>query len=275
MSPHRSRVVFGELSRVTVEAVAKSYPGRIESTPFPALLPTSLELVENDFVTLLGPSGCGKTTLLRIIAGLEEPDTGRVLLDGVPVTGPGVECGMVLQDDSLFPWLTVSENVGFGLRQRGVAGSAARETVNRYIREVGLRGFEDRYPIQLPDGVRQRVALARALANDPKILLLDEPFGALDHQTRSLMQELLLSIWEHHRKTVLLVTHDIDEAIIMANRCIVLTARPGRIKTQMSIDLPYPRSYVLKTSGRFSDYKAQLTEETRPDTIRTAQLPLA
>src|SRR5204863_446105 len=180
-----------------------------------ALLPTTLDVADNDFITILGPSGCGKSTLLRIVAGLDVPTSGDVQLDGHVVTGPGADRGMVFQSYTLFPWLTVRENIGFGLREKRLPAAQQAETVRRFIAEVGLNGFESHYPKQLSGGMQQRVALARALANDPKILLLDEPFGALDNQTRALMQELLLSIWELHKKTVLFVTHDVDEAIFI------------------------------------------------------------
>jgi NitT/TauT family transport system ATP-binding protein len=257
---------------VTVEQVAKTYPGLHRGTAVEALQPVSLELREADFVTIIGPSGCGKTTLLRIIAGLEKPTSGRVLLNGVPIKGPGVDRGMVFQSYSLFPWLTVRENIGFGLRERGLAGQAQGAIIESYLAEMGLDGFDSHYPSQLSGGMRQRVAFARALANDPKILLLDEPFGQLDNQTRALMQEFLLGIWERHRKTVLFVTHDIDEAIFLSNRCAVFTARPGRIKSETRIELPYPRVYTVKTGGRFSDYKSRLTEEIRSESLKSTQV---
>jgi ABC-type nitrate/sulfonate/bicarbonate transport system ATPase subunit len=257
---------------VTVEQVAKTYPGLHRGTVVEALQPVSLELREADFVTIIGPSGCGKTTLLRIIAGLEKPTSGRVLLNGVPIKGPGVDRGMVFQSYSLFPWLTVRENIGFGLRERGLAGQAQGAIIESYLAEMGLDGFDSHYPSQLSGGMRQRVAFARALANDPKILLLDEPFGQLDNQTRALMQEFLLGIWERHRKTVLFVTHDIDEAIFLSNRCAVFTARPGRIKSETRIELPYPRVYTVKTGGRFSDYKSRLTEEIRSESLKSTQV---
>jgi NitT/TauT family transport system ATP-binding protein/sulfonate transport system ATP-binding protein len=195
-----------------------------------------------------------------------------VLLDGAPVTGPGRERGMVFQSYTLFPWLTVAENIAFGPRERGVPKAEQDALVARYVERVGLKGFEHHYPRMLSGGMQQRTALARALANDPSILLLDEPFGALDNQTRALMQELLLGIWEADRKTVLFVTHDIEEAIFMANRVAVMTARPGRIKTDLRIDLPHPRHYTMKTTPAFAAYKARLTEEIREESIRAAAM---
>ncbi len=252
-----------------IRGVGRTFAGR---PPTVALLPTSLQVAGNDFITILGPSGCGKSTLLRIVAGLDTPSEGEVHLDGQPVRGPGADRGMVFQSYTLFPWLTVRENICFGLREKGMPAAQQHEVAARFIAEVGLAGFESHYPKQLSGGMQQRVALARALANDPKILLLDEPFGALDNQTRALMQELLLSIWELHRKTVLFVTHDIDEAIFMANRCVVFSARPGRIKTELAIDLPYPRHYTVKTTPRFSQLKARLTEDIRAESLKTVQM---
>jgi ABC-type nitrate/sulfonate/bicarbonate transport system ATPase subunit len=260
------------MSTLSVQGVGRTFPGVNGGKPTLALQPTNLEVAHNDFITVLGPSGCGKSTLLRIVAGLDTPTVGQVLLDGQAVTGPGADRGMVFQSYTLFPWLTVRENICFGLREKGMALGEQAEIAGRFINEVGLSGFESHYPKQLSGGMQQRVALARALANDPKILLLDEPFGALDNQTRALMQELLLSIWELHRKTVLFVTHDIDEAIFMANRCAVFSARPGRIKNELQIDLPYPRHYTVKTTARFSELKAQVTEDIRVETLRAVQM---
>jgi ABC-type nitrate/sulfonate/bicarbonate transport system ATPase subunit len=260
------------MSTLSVQGVGRTFAGVNGGKPTLALQPTELQVAHNDFITILGPSGCGKSTLLRIVAGLDTPTIGQVLLDGLQVTGPGADRGMVFQSYTLFPWLTVRENICFGLREKGMAAPQQAEIAARFIAEVGLMGFESHFPKQLSGGMQQRVALARALANDPKILLLDEPFGALDHQTRALMQELLLSIWELHKKTVLFVTHDIDEAIFMANRCAVFSARPGRIKNELAIDLPYPRHYTVKTTTRFSALKARVTEDIRVETLRAVQM---
>ncbi len=260
------------MSRLSVQGVGRTFPGVNGGAPTLALQPTNLEVADNDFITVLGPSGCGKSTLLRIVAGLDTPTVGQVLLDGQAVTGPGADRGMVFQSYTLFPWLTVRENICFGLREKGMPITEQAEIAARFIAEVGLNGFESHFSKQLSGGMQQRVALARALANDPKILLLDEPFGALDNQTRALMQELLLSIWELHKKTVLFVTHDIDEAIFMANRCAVFSARPGRIKNELTIDLPNPRHYTVKTTPRFSALKAQVTEDIRVETLRAVQM---
>ena len=260
------------MSKLVVETVSKAFPGLRRGPPTRALEPIDLAVADNDFISILGPSGCGKSTLLRIVAGLEVPSTGRVLVDGRAVASPGPDRGMVFQSYTLFPWLTVKQNICFGLREKGIAPAEQDQIAAHFIDRVGLRGFEDHYPKMLSGGMQQRTALARALANDPKILLLDEPFGALDHQTRALMQELLLGIWEADRTTVLFVTHDIDEAIFMANRVAVMTARPGRVKSDVRIDLPHPRHYTVKTTPEFSAYKARLTEEIRVESIRAAEM---
>ena len=192
------------MTLLRIDQVSRTFPARGGNAPTRALEPTTLDVVDNDFVTILGPSGCGKSTLLRIIAGLDRPTSGRVTLDGREVTGPGADRGMVFQSYTLFPWLTVRENIAFGLRERGASQAERHEIADAFIRRVGLSGFENHWPKQLSGGMQQRTAIARALANDPKILLLDEPFGALDNQTRALMQEMLLGIWERAQKTVLL-----------------------------------------------------------------------
>ncbi len=232
-----------------------------------ALQATELEVAENDFITILGPSGCGKSSLLRIVAGLDAPTAGEVLLDGRPVLGPGADRGMVFQSYTLFPWLRVLENVCFGLRERGLPLDEQLPLARGFLAKVGLAAFDKHYPRQLSGGMQQRTALARALVNNPRILLMDEPFGALDHQTRELMQELLLGIWEAERKTVLFVTHDIDEAIFMANRVVVMSARPGRVLLDERVNLPYPRHYAMKTTPEFSALKAALTECVRAQVL--------
>jgi ABC-type nitrate/sulfonate/bicarbonate transport system ATPase subunit len=256
--------------KLLIENVSRVFPGGRGGQPVQALEPTNLAVAANDFITILGPSGCGKSTLLRIVAGLDRPTTGRVLLDGREVRGPGPDRGMVFQSYTLFPWLTVAENIEFGLKEKGLPERERREIVAAYVEKVGLTGFENHWPAQLSGGMQQRTAIARALANDPEILLLDEPFGALDNQTRSLMQELLLGIWEREQKTVLFVTHDIEEAIFLASRVVVLTARPGRIKAEIGVDLPHPRHYTVKTSPEFSALKARLTEEIRAEAALAA-----
>ena len=236
-----------------------------------ALQATDLDIAENEFVTILGPSGCGKSTLLRIVAGLDVPSAGEVLLEGRRIEGPGADRGMVFQSYTLFPWLTVLDNVCFGLRERGLPRVQQLDIAHGYLAQVGLKGFAGHYPRQLSGGMQQRTALARALANTPRMLLMDEPFGALDHQTRELMQELLLGIWQStrdsERTTVLFVTHDIDEAVFMGSRVVVMSARPGRIKLDRAVPLPHPRAYSVKTTPGFVALKAELTEAVRSEVL--------
>ena len=254
------------MSQLSIQGVSRTFTSE-KGKSTQALLPVDFDVKENDFVTILGPSGCGKSTMLRIVAGLDHPTSGRVLLDGRPVEGPGADRGMVFQSYTLFPWLTIEQNIRFGLRERGMGLAEQKDRSDYFISTVGLRGFVQHFPKQLSGGMQQRTAIARALANDPKILLMDEPFGALDNQTRVLMQELLLGIWEAERKTVMFVTHDIDEAIFMANRVAVFSARPGRIKSEIAVNLPHPRHYTIKTSPEFMDLKARLTEEIRAESM--------
>ncbi|MBA3774514.1 MAG: ABC transporter ATP-binding protein [Ramlibacter sp.] len=258
------------MSILQITGVSKTFPGADGGTV--ALQATDLQVEENDFLTILGPSGCGKSTLLRMVAGLDTPTSGSIELDGRPVTGPGADRGMVFQSYTLFPWLTVLQNVCFGLREKGMALAGQQALARQFLAKVGLRGFENHFPKQLSGGMQQRTALARALVNNPRILLMDEPFGALDHQTRELMQELLQGIWEAERKTVLFVTHDIDEAIFMGNRAVVMSARPGRIKCDVPVPLEHPRHYSVKTTPVFMDLKARLTQEIRIEVQRATGL---
>jgi NitT/TauT family transport system ATP-binding protein len=262
------------VTELCIEGVARVFPPVGRGPPTRALEPIDLSVGDNDFVTILGPSGCGKSTLLRLVAGLDSPSAGRIVLDGRPIGGPGPDRGMVFQSYTLFPWLTIADNIAFGLREKGVPAAPRARIVAEWLGRVGLTGFAQHYPKQLSGGMQQRTAIARALANEPAILLLDEPFGALDNQTRALMQELLLGIWEREQKTVLFVTHDIEEAIFLASRVVVMTARPGRIKAEVAIDLPHPRHYTIKTSPEFSTLKARLTEEIRAEAVLAeASLP--
>ena len=236
--------------------------------PVTALDRISLEVDENEFSVIVGPSGCGKSSLLRLVAGLIQPTAGAIYLDGKLVTKPGKDRGMVFQSYTLFPWLTVQDNLEFGLKIGGMAAEERAAVARRFIAEVGLEGFERAYPKQLSGGMMQRVALARALANDPDILLMDEPFGALDSQTRSLMQELLLKIWEHSHKTVLFITHDIDEAILLGDRVYVMTARPGRIKEEVAIHIPRPRSVDVLTADEFIAVKRRIMALIHEEAVR-------
>jgi NitT/TauT family transport system ATP-binding protein len=245
------------MSKLSIRKVRLAFPRRGQA-PLIALDDIDIAVPDKQFAVIVGPSGCGKSSLLYLVAGLTEPSGGELLLDGRRIEGSGRDRGMVFQSYTLFPWLTVRGNVAFGLRLRGVADAEVRATVDRYIREVGLNGFEDAYPKQLSGGMMQRVALARAIANDPEILLMDEPFGALDSQTRLVMQQLLLRVWEHEYKTVLFVTHDIDEAIFLGDRVFVMTARPGRIKEEIAVDLPRPRAATVTMSAQFLAIKQRI-----------------
>ena len=245
------------MSKLSIRKVRLAFPRRGQA-PLIALDDIDIAVPDKQFAVIVGPSGCGKSSLLYLVAGLTEPSGGELLLDGRRIEGSGRDRGMVFQSYTLFPWLTVRGNVAFGLRLRGVADAEVRATVDRYLREVGLNGFEDAYPKQLSGGMMQRVALARAMANDPEILLMDEPFGALDSQTRLVMQQLLLRVWEHEYKTVLFVTHDIDEAIFLGDRVFVMTARPGRIKEEIAVDLPRPRAATVTMSAQFLAIKQRI-----------------
>ncbi|WP_010485558.1 ABC transporter ATP-binding protein [Pseudomonas sp. S9] len=225
---------------------------------FTALDSVSLEVPDQQFAVIVGPSGCGKSSLLYLTEGLAEPSSGGIYVGGQRVDGPGADRGMVFQSYTLFPWLTVRQNIEFGLKRKGMPASERKEVVDFYLNEVGLTPFADNYPKQLSGGMMQRVAIARALANDPQILLMDEPFGALDSQTRMQMQKLLLRIWEHSKKTVVFVTHDIDEAILLGDRVYVMGARPGRIKQTLDVPIQRPRDLDMVMDHQFIDMKRQI-----------------
>ncbi|MCK9286701.1 MAG: ABC transporter ATP-binding protein [Sphaerochaetaceae bacterium] len=251
--------------KVIIKNLKKVYSGRNGDTI--ALNGIDLTIGENEFVSIVGPSGCGKSTLLNIIAGLLEPTEGIVICDNKPVEGTGADRGVVFQQYALFPWLTVRKNIEYGLKiqklpdensKRGWRKLSKKEILeicNRYISMVQLEEFANSYPKELSGGMKQRVALARAYAVNPKILLLDEPFGALDAQTRTQLQQDLLETWEREAKTCLFITHDIEEAIILGNRVVIMSARPGRIKEIVKVDIPYPRDQKTKISKEFIDIK--------------------
>jgi NitT/TauT family transport system ATP-binding protein len=235
-----------------------------------ALQGVSLEVARNEFAAILGPSGCGKSTLLNMVAGFDTPTRGDVRFDGETVRTPGPRRAVVFQEPALFPWYTVLDNITFGLRTRGAAPASYRERVAAIIDQVGLTGFESHYPAELSGGMKQRVGIARVLVMEPDVLLMDEPFGSLDAQTRSVMQELLLSVWERHQHTVLFVTHDIEEALLLADSVSVMTARPGRIKKRLTIDLPRPRALEVTTSPAFNALKRELLALIREESVRAA-----
>lgn len=253
--------------KLEIQDVGKIFKTKSGETT--ALERTSFTIEDGEFVTILGPSGCGKSTVLRIVAGLEEATSGKVLLDGQPVEGPGPDRGMVFQSYTLYPWLTVKENITFGLKLKGASQKERNDLARHYLQLIGLEGFENHYPVQLSGGMKQRVAIARALANDPKVLLMDEPFGALDAQTRNIMQEVLLKAWEESKKTILFITHDVDESIFLADSVYVMTARPGRLKKKVPIDLARPRDFSVKGTPEFATYKEELLGLIREESLKS------
>ena len=239
-----------DTARVTVAGVSKTFEG--EEGPVRALQDVEFEVRDGEFVCIVGPSGCGKTTLFRIIGGIDRATGGDVLLSGEPVTGPTPDLGIVFQEYHLFPWRTVRENVAFGLEQTGTEAERRRERVDEMLRLVGLEGSGDSYPSRLSGGMKQRVAIARALAVDPELLLMDEPFGSVDAQTRNMLHEELLDIWAETGKTVLFVTHDVEEAVKLADRIIVMSSGPGSVSEIVDVDLDRPRD---RTDVAFGEYQ--------------------
>ena len=268
IEPKRSEPVISVTAtpKLEIKEVGKIFKTKKGETT--ALEKTSFSIEEGEFVTILGPSGCGKSTVLRIVAGLEEATSGQVLLDGQEIHGPGPDRGMVFQTYTLFPWLSVKDNITFGLKLKGVSQKERDDISRHYLQLIGLEGFENHFPIQLSGGMKQRVAIARALANDPKILLMDEPFGALDAQTRNIMQEVLLKAWEESKKTILFITHDVDESIFLADSVYVMTARPGRLKKKIPIALERPRDFSVKATVQFSEYKEELLSLIRDESLK-------
>jgi NitT/TauT family transport system ATP-binding protein len=231
----------------------------------------SLSVSDGRFMSIVGPSGCGKTTLLNIIGGFIPATSGSVLIDGKAISGPGPDRGVVFQSYALFDWLTVRENIEFGLRMGGMKARERLEHANKFLVMVGLRKFENRYPYELSGGMKQRVAIARALANNPEILAMDEPFASLDAQTRELMQEELLKIWETTRKTILFITHSVDEAIYLSSDVAVMSFRPGRLRQMFHVSLPYPRSeYSIRSDRRFLDLKVAIHDLVREEITKQA-----
>jgi NitT/TauT family transport system ATP-binding protein len=249
---------------ITVRGLSKAFTTRDNGDRgLLALSNIDFEVRDNEFLTVIGPSGCGKTTLLRIIAGLIPYDEGEVSIDGRPVTGPGPERAVVFQNFALMPWADIMSNVSFGLEIRGAPKEECRATAKKLIKLVGLEGFEQRLPKELSGGMQQRVGLARALAVNPEILLMDEPFGSLDEQTRRLLQEQLLRIWEQERKTVIFITHSMDEAVMLGDRVMLMTARPGRVKEMIEVPLKRPRGPEVEKSRTFVEVKEYLWENLK------------
>lgn len=246
---------------LTIDNLTKVFPK--EKDKLTAINDFTLEVRDHEFVCILGPSGCGKTTILRIIAGLETKTSGSIKLDGVEITGPGSDRGMVFQEFALFPWRTVRKNIEFGMEIRKVPSKERQEIAQKYIELVGLKGFENSHPYELSGGMKQRVGIARALANNPKVLLMDEPFGALDAQTRNLMQKELLRIWKETVKTVIFITHSVDEACYLADRIVVMTTRPGTIKEIFPINWERPRD---RASMEFAALRKKILAELERET---------
>ena len=253
-------------SKIQIQRVARSFgtPGRV----LPALAEIDLDVAEREFVCLLGPSGCGKSTLLNIVAGFLAPTTGMVLVDGRTVSGPAPERGVVFQEYALFPWLTVAGNVEFGPRLQSRPAAERRRTVERYLDLVGLGAHADKFPVQLSGGMKQRVAIARALANNPAVILMDEPFGALDAQTREVLQDELARIQRVEHKTILFVTHSIREAVYLADRVVVMTSAPGRIKQVFPIKLPEVRD---RFAPEFTQYEIDITGVVREEVAKVRE----
>lgn len=243
--------------KLSIRDLRLEYPVK-RGKPVVALDNVSLDVPDKKLAVIVGPSGCGKSSLLYLVAGLAERTRGTIEVNRTPVTGPGPDRGMVFQSYTLFPWLTVRENVEFGLKRRGLPAADREDIVNHYLNQIGLAEFHDSYATELSGGMKQRVAIARALANSPEILLMDEPFGALDSQTRMLMQKLLLKVWESEHKTLLFVTHDIDEAILLGDRVYVMSRRPGRIKEQIDIPIVRPRSLDMVMDPDFIEVKRRI-----------------
>lgn len=252
---------FTDQPKLEVQNLCKSFP--VQGKPLTVLQDIDLKLYPEEFACLVGASGCGKSTLLNIIAGLVSPSTGQVFVDGQIVRGPGSDRGMVFQGYTLYPWLTVSQNIAFGLQLRKMPRAEQRERVNYYLNVVGLSNFANAYPKQLSGGMKQRVAIARALANEPEVLLMDEPFGALDAQTKEQMQQFLLELWEQTHTTVLMITHDVEEAIFLSQRVCVMSTHPGRIKLELPISLPEHRDLDIKLSSQFIEIKRHLIHALR------------
>jgi NitT/TauT family transport system ATP-binding protein len=235
-----------------------------------ALQDIDLTVAQHEFVAILGPSGCGKSTLLNMVAGFDRPTRGSVKVEEEEIVDPSPRRCVVFQEPALFPWLTVMDNVVFGPKNRRQPAAEYRPRAAQIIEQVGLRGFEASYPAELSGGMRQRVGIARVLIMEPRVLLMDEPFGSLDAQTRSLMQELLLALWQRHQQTVLFITHDIEEALLLADRVCVMTARPGRIKKSIPVPMPRPRAIELTLSPEFNALRREVLDLIREESVRAA-----
>ena len=258
------KLSHSEHPKLEVRELFKSYPLQGKKQLM-VLQDINFKLYPREFVCLVGSSGCGKSTLLNIVAGLVSPSSGEVLVDGRAVKGPGSDRGMVFQGYTLYPWLTVSQNVAFGLQLRKMPKAEQRERIDYFLNVVGLTQFANSFPNQLSGGMKQRVAIARAIANEPAVLLMDEPFGALDAQTKEQMQQFLMDLWEKTHTTVLMITHDVEEAIFLSQRVYVMSSRPGRMKTEIQVRLPEPRNLEMKLSSNFLEIKREIVHTLRDD----------
>jgi ABC-type nitrate/sulfonate/bicarbonate transport system ATPase subunit len=252
-------------AKLVIAGVSKRFGAGIDAVD--ALRPVDIAVRGGEFITIVGPSGCGKSTLLNIVAGFETPTTGRVTLDGATIKGPGPERGVVFQQGALFTWMSVLDNVAFGPRALGMGAVESREVARRYIDLVGLKGFDKRYPYELSGGMQQRVGIARALANEPAVLLMDEPFAALDQQTRELLQEEIRAIWQRTQKTILWITHSIEEALFLATHVVVMTARPGRIKAAFTCGFSRDANPLIATTPEFAEAKRTIVRLLRQESL--------
>ena len=256
------------MARIEIRGLGKTFP-TIKGDAVDAISDLSFTVGDNEFVSIVGPSGCGKSTWLSIVAGFIPPTTGTVLIDDRPVTAPGPDRGVVFQEYALFPWRTVADNIAYGLEEKGLARDEVRRIVDAYVRRMGLAGFQPKYPRELSGGMKQRVALARTLAYEPDVLLMDEPFGALDAQTRELQQDELLGIWREKKKTVLFVTHSVEEAVYLSERVVVMTTRPGRIKSVIDVDLDRARHREdVVTSPEFARLRNRVWLDVREEVMK-------
>lgn len=257
-------------AKIAIKGVSKVFSGKKGEVT--ALKDLSMDVHDGEFVVIVGASGCGKTTLLNLVAGFDRPTAGEILLDGEPVTGITPQCGMIFQQYALFPWKTVQDNVEFGLKMKRIPKAERMKRVAKFIDMVGLKDFEKSYPHHLSGGMKQRVSIARSLANDPKVMLLDEPFAALDAMTRQVLQEQLVQIYEKHRKTIIFITHSIDEALLLSSRITVMTARPGRIAQEIINDLPHPRNAEVQLSERYMELKRTIWDNVQAEVMKSMEV---
>ena len=268
--PPKNGIAADAATKISVRGVTKIFSSKRGEVT--ALKNLSLDIRDGEFLVIVGASGCGKSTLLNLVAGFDHATEGRVLLDGKPVSGITPECGMIFQQYALFPWKTVQENVEFGLKMKRMPKQERQARAARFIELVSLNGFEKTYPHHLSGGMKQRVSIARSLANNPQVMLLDEPFAALDAMTRQVLQEQLVRIYEKHRKTIIFITHSIDEALLLSSRIVVMTARPGRIAQEITNDLPHPRNADVQLSDRYLELKRHIWSSVQAEVLKSMEV---